>query len=91
MRTKLFLALVLGASITACSSPQTTYTSQGANAYRLSCGGFFGDGDLGGCYQQAGDICREQGFRVIQSSVSSIIIECRTHKSDGEHSLPLTQ
>lgn len=83
MQPKFLSILVLALAVCGCSGPQTTFTSQGASAYRLSCGGFFGDGDLGGCYKQAGDICQEQGFRVIQSGVSSMIIECRSQKAEG--------
>lgn len=54
-----------------------TYTATGANGYRLSCGGFFGDGDLGSCYEKAGQICGANGYRIQQSGVSSMIVACR--------------
>lgn len=64
--------------LVACASaPTPTYSSSGAPGYRISCGGFFGDGDLGGCYSQAGDLCKDQGYKVTQTGVSSLIIECK--------------
>lgn len=82
------LALLLPAAllISACSTAVTqTYTNHGNAGYRLTCGGFFGDGDMGSCYEKAGEICQSRGYKVIQTSVSSIIIECR---SDGNNELP---
>ena len=67
------LSLVAGCSTTA----HPTYTATGKAGYRLICGGAFGNGDLGGCYEKAGQLCSEQGYRVIQTSVSSMIMECR--------------
>lgn len=67
------LALLAGCSTTA----DPTYTTTGKPGYRLVCGGALGSGDLGGCYQKAGELCTSQGYRVIQTSVSSMIIECR--------------
>lgn len=67
------LTLVAGCSTTA----DPTYTGSGKAGYRLICGGVFGSGDLGGCYEKAGELCTSQGYRVQQTSVSSMIIECR--------------
>jgi hypothetical protein len=62
----------------ACStSVYPTFTPTGGPGYRLVCGGLFGDGDTGSCYQKAGQICESQGYRVLQTGVSSLIIECR--------------
>ncbi len=55
-----------------------TYTAGGTPGYRLLCGGFFGDGDTGGCYEQAGKVCGTKGYRVLQTGVSSLIIECKS-------------
>lgn len=66
--------------VAGCStSANPTYTATGNAGYRLVCGGIFGDGDLGSCYQKAGEICENKGYRVIQTSVSSLIVECRDH------------
>lgn len=70
---------VLGAClISACTSVQPTYTATGNQGFRVNCGGVFGDGDLGSCYQSAGDACKGAGYRIMQSGVSSMIVECRT-------------
>lgn len=73
------LALTLSIMVVAgCTSIQPTYTSTGNPGYRVNCGGFFGDGDLGSCYQKAGEACANQGYRIMQSGVSSMIFECRS-------------
>lgn len=73
------ILIPLGVSLlVACTSIQPTYTSTGNLGYRINCGGIFGDGDLGSCYQSAGDACKGSGYRIIQSGVSSMIAECRT-------------
>lgn len=77
------IALVMACSsvllATACSTTAVpTYGAHGNTAYRIECGGIFGDGDTGGCYKKAGDICMTQGYRVLQTSTSSMIVECRT-------------
>lgn len=74
-----FLIVVMGTTVlTACTSVQPTYTSLGNPGYRIDCGGIFGDGDLGSCYQKAGELCQGSGYRISQSGVSSMIAECRT-------------
>lgn len=72
------LSLISGCSTTA----DPTYTASGKPGYRLICGGVFGNGDLGGCYEKAGQLCTNQGYRTLQTSVSSMIIECRDGNSD---------
>lgn len=74
------LTLVAGCSTTA--SP--TFTATGNPGYRLICGGVFGSGDLGGCYEKAGEVCGDHGYRVQQTSVSSMIIECREAQTTTE-------
>jgi hypothetical protein len=70
--------LIAALTLTACStSIYPTFTPTGGPGYRLVCGGIFGDGDTGACYQQAGQICKANGYRVLQTGVSSLIIECR--------------
>jgi len=73
------LSLVAGCSTTA----DPTFTASGKAGYRLICGGAFGNGDLGGCYEKAGQLCAEQGYRIQQTSVSSMIIECRDTDPDS--------
>ena len=73
--------LIAFASLTLGACAQTvipTFTAAGTPGYRLLCGGFFGDGDTGGCYEQAGKICGTKGYRVLQTGVSSLIIECKS-------------
>lgn len=71
-----------------CSTKATpTYTSSGVSGYRINCGGFLGDGDLGSCYQKAGDLCETRGYRVLQTSVGSLIVECKPNTTD----LPVNQ
>lgn len=70
------LALALIAA--GCSTTATpTYTASGASGYRVACGGFLGDGDLASCYQKSGEVCGTNGYRVLQTSLSSLIIQCR--------------
>lgn len=68
-----FLSMLAGCSTTV----NPTFTATGNAGYRLVCGGPFGDGDMGSCYQKAGELCTTNGYRVLQTSVSSLIIECR--------------
>ena len=75
--SKYTLAICLTFVICACTSVNPTYTATGDSGYRLTCGGLFGDGDLGSCYEKAGQLCGASGYRVQQSSVSSLIIACR--------------
>ena len=75
---KFLLLSALLPLIAACSTTaDPTYTASGNPGFRLICGGVLGSGDLGGCYEKAGEICGERGYRVQQTSVSSMIIECR--------------
>jgi hypothetical protein len=74
--------------LVACSTTAVpTYTSSGVAGYRINCGGFLGDGDLGSCYQKAGDVCMAQGYRVLQTSLGSLIVECKPNDTD----LPVRQ
>lgn len=74
--------------LAACSTTAVpTYTSSGVAGYRINCGGFLGDGDLGSCYQKAGDLCMAQGYRVLQTSLGSLIVECKPNNTD----LPVNQ
>lgn len=77
--------------LTACTSVQPTYTSTGNPGYRVNCGGVFGDGDLGSCYQSAGELCKGSGYRITQSGVSSMIVECRTETINSEPSVEATR
>lgn len=72
---KIFILALLTSGCTTTVAP--TYTSSGASGYRINCGGFFGDGDLASCYQKAGDTCESRGYRVLQTSLGSVLIECR--------------
>lgn len=75
-------------TISGCStSVAPTYTSSGVAGYRINCGGFLGDGDLGSCYQKAGEVCETRGYRVMQTSVGSVIVECKPNETD----LPVNQ
>lgn len=83
MKNFIFLSALL-ALVTGCSTTaDPTYTASGKAGYRLICGGIFGNGDLGGCYEKAGQLCSAQGYRIQQTSVSSMIIECRDAETDG--------
>jgi hypothetical protein len=76
------ISLVLCSSVMlmACSTaPIATFTSSGTPGFRISCGGFFGDGDLGSCYSQAGEICKKMGYKIAQTGVNSLIIECKEY------------
>lgn len=61
-----------------------TYTAGGNQGFRVTCGGLFGDGDMGSCYQAAGQQCGASGFRTLQTSVSSMIFECRNEETNKE-------
>lgn len=85
---KFSLIAALGALAAGCSTTAVpTYTSSGVAGYRINCGGFLGDGDLGSCYQKAGDVCQAQGYRVLQTSLGSLIVECKPNNTD----LPVNQ
>lgn len=71
---------ILGGCTTTVSQ---TYTATGNPGYRVVCGGVFGDGDMGSCYQKAGELCTSNGYRVLQTSVSSLILECREANTTG--------
>lgn len=85
MSKKLFFALIpVVAALAGCTTTANpTYTASGSAGYRLVCGGIFGDGDLGSCYQKAGELCESKGYRVKQTGVSSLIIECREEGAEG--------
>ena len=79
--------LFLIAALAGCAtSAYPTFTASGNSGYRLVCGGVFGDGDLGSCYQKAGEVCGSNGYRVQQTGVSSLIVEC---KEPGKEALEL--
>jgi hypothetical protein len=83
MKNSLYLSALISL-LTACSTTvNPTFTATGKPGYRLICGGAFGNGDLGGCYEKAGELCGDQGYRVIQTSVSSMIMECRDTPASG--------
>jgi hypothetical protein len=80
-----FLFLSVAALLIGCSTTANpTFTATGKPGYRLVCGGAFGNGDLGGCYQKAGELCSSSGYRVNQTSVSSMIIECKDQDANSE-------
>lgn len=81
------LALATGLLAGCSTTAAPTYTSSGVAGYRINCGGFLGDGDLGSCYQKAGDLCQSQGYRVLQTSLGSLIVECKPNNTD----LPVNQ
>jgi hypothetical protein len=75
---KLILLSALAFLIAGCSTTvNPTYTASGSAGYRIACGGFLGDGDLASCYQKAGEICAANGYKVLQTSLASLIIQCR--------------
>lgn len=86
--SKISISLLVVTCMIGCTSIQPTYTSTGNPGYRVNCGGFFGDGDLGSCYQKAGEACQNEGYRIMQTGVSSMIFECRS--STGHSQLEST-
>jgi len=78
MNKVLFVACVSLALGGCAQTVIPTFTAGGTPGYRLLCGGFFGDGDTGGCYEQAGKVCGTKGYRVLQTGVSSLIVECKS-------------
>jgi hypothetical protein len=85
--TKRLCTLFFTIITAACSTAVTpTYTSSGESGYRLVCGGIFGDGDMGGCYQKAGEICERKGFSVKQTGVGSMIVSCKESSSSENRS-----
>lgn len=78
MKSRLLIGLS-SLTLAACAtSVSPTYTSSGAPGYRIACGGMLGDGDLASCYQRAGELCETNGYKVLQTSLSSLIIQCRS-------------
>lgn len=88
LKAKTSFLLLSVALVSACTSIQPTYTSTGHQGFRVNCGGVFGDGDLGSCYQASGDACKGAGYRIMQSGVSSMIVECRSDSSTNRVSTP---
>ena len=81
------LVATLSLMIAGCTtSAYPTYTASGNAGYRVVCGGIFGDGDLGSCYQKAGELCGGQGYRIQQTSVNSMIFECKEAETDSSKS-----
>lgn len=75
---KIIATLALAGVTAACSTTATpTYTASGSAGYRIACGGLLGDGDLASCYQKAGEICTANGYKVLQTSLASLIVQCR--------------
>jgi hypothetical protein len=88
MKKMLFVLSALGLLGGCSTTVNPTFTATGNPGYRLVCGGPFGDGDMGSCYQKAGELCTVNGYRVLQTSVSSLIVECRESGSgNGEADL----
>ena len=86
---RLIYCSALAIGLVGCStSLYPTYTAGGNQGYRVTCGGLFGDGDMGSCYQTAGQQCGTNGFRILQTSVSSMIFECRNDETNKEPLLP---
>lgn len=81
---KTFTISILAYLLAACSTTvNSTYTASGSPGYRIACGGFLGDGDLASCYQKAGEICASNGYKVLQTSLASLIIQCREVGDQG--------
>jgi hypothetical protein len=38
---------------------------------------------LASCYQKAGEICASNGYKVLQTSLASLIIQCREAGDQG--------
>lgn len=82
---RIFGFMVLALALSGCStSLYPTFTAGGNEGFRVTCGGLFGDGDMGSCYQTAGQQCGASGFRVLQTSISSMIFECRNDETKKE-------
>jgi vacuolar-type H+-ATPase subunit B/Vma2 len=75
--------LILATALFGCSTARVkpTFTASGNEGYQLVCGGFFETGDLSGCYEKAGEICTDKGYSVTQTSISSIIVQCKPTKA----------
>lgn len=81
---KLIAVSTIGLLLAGCHTTATpTYTASGASGYRIACGGFLGDGDLASCYQKAGEMCNVNGYKVLQTSLASLIIQCREPGEQG--------
>lgn len=81
---KIIKIMCLGLSIflLGCSSSpkvNESYGPSGKVSYEISCNNM--SGSLSPCYQKAGDICEEAGYRVISKHMNapfaSIIAECK--------------
>lgn len=71
-------ALFLMVFLAACSStPTPTYTPSGANGYLVTCDNVLSGGSLEKCVLLAGQTCGNNGYKVIRSGISSMLIECK--------------
>jgi hypothetical protein len=70
------LVLLCSCSI---SSVKQSYSPSGNPSYEISCNN--AAGSLGGCYQKAGEICKENGYSIISehhdAPFASVIAECK--------------
>jgi len=73
------------ATFLGCSSPNVnqTFTSSGVEGYQITCGGFFGGGDVSACYLAAGKTCGDKGYSVSHTGANSIIVSCKNLESEG--------
>lgn len=61
------LLLILGALfISSCAGASKTYTSEGKEGYSLNCSGLARN--WGMCYEKAGEICGEKGYKILEKS-----------------------
>ena len=77
-RSLLLVAVVLGATLTACSTQRATYTPDGRRGYVISCEGYLNS--YTSCLVKAGQACGGAGYDTLRGGADdrSLLIACRT-------------
>lgn len=92
----IYILMPICVTLTGCTSANInqTFTSNGLEGYQITCGGFFGGGDISACYLAAGKTCGDKGYSVSHTGANSIIISCKNLEIDNAAPLisqPMTQ
>ncbi len=60
---KNYMAIIIGcAFLTSCTYATESYLPDGAKGFNVRCGGTLNN--MGSCYQKAGELCGENGFKI---------------------------
>ena len=63
---KMGVVIILIIQMTACVTSRKVYTSESQRGHSINCSG--SGLDWGKCYEKAGELCREKGYEIIETS-----------------------